>query len=126
MQSGFCTAARQREKEKLKIRKWKWKHSDLLCSKRILYFTLIISNTSSTLSSFCAVNVISFSCSPFFLETETGSAFRFDEGSDHSIGQSIGLAWFSAGINVVGIAKGWRGLIVWHLLSSPGSQEPYC
>lgn len=61
-----------------------------------------------------------------FLERETGSVFRFDGGSDHGIGQSIGLAWFSAGINVVGIAKGWRGLIVWHLLSSPGSQERYC
>lgn len=126
MQSGFCTMARQRGKEKLKIRKWKWKHSDLLCSKRILYFALITFATSSTLSSFCVVNVISFSCSPFFLERETGSVFRFDGGSDHSIGQSIGLAWFSAGINVVGIAKGWRGLIVWHLLSSPGSQERYC
>lgn len=125
MQSGFCTMARQREKEKLKIRKWKWKHSDLLCSKRILYFALIIFTTSSTLSSFSGINVISFSCS-LFSERESGPVFRFDGGSDDSIGQSIGLAWFSAGINVVGIAKGWRGLIVWHLLSSPGSQERYC
>lgn len=62
----------------------------------------------------------------FFFEKETGLVCRCDGNYDHSIGQSIGLTWFSVEINVVGIAKGWRALIVWHLLSSPGGQEQYC
>lgn len=129
MQSGSCTAARQRERESWRSGKGSG-NTQIFCAAKESFISLSSFSLPhppfllSVLQMWFLFHVPFFFS--FFVKRETGSVFLFDGGSDHGIGQSIGLAWFSAGVNVVGIAKGWRGLIVWHLLSSPGSQERYC
>lgn len=122
MQSGFCTTARQREREAEDQEMEVETLRSFVQQKNPLFHSHHFHHLLYRFFSLCCECDFFFMFSFFFGKRE----FRFDGGSEHSIGQSIGLAWFSAGINVVGIAKGWRGLIVWHLLSSLGSQEGYC
>lgn len=128
MQSGFCTTARQREREAEDQEMEVETLRSFVQQKNPLFHSHHFHHLLYPFFSLCCTCDFFFMFCFFFRGGwgGAGSVFRFDGGSDHSLVQSIGLAWFSAGVNVVGIAKGWRGLIVWHLLSSPGSQEEYC